>query len=426
MHASHDNTPVFVGIDWADREHAICLVRPDGTTDHQTLQHTPEAIGDWIASIRRQFPERAILIALEQSHGALVNALREFENLELYPLNPKQLARYRESIYPSGSKDDPHDAELLARFLQKHRETLRPDAILDDESRRLDELSKLRRKLVEDRKVLWQKLQATLKQYFPQLLTWCPGKSWEDVLLAVLRRWPDLAKLKRAHPRNLRRFLGEHGVRNEQQQTDWIDPIRPAQPLTQDACLIEPLAQYAQSLGRQIEELNKSIAQFEKQLEETAARHPDGELFRSLPGAGKVMAPRLMAAFGSDRSKYQSAEQIQAQSGIAPITQKSGNSWIVFSRFACPKYLRQSFHEFADLARRFSDWSRAFYNMKRAAGMKHHAAVRALAYKWIRIIFRVWQTRTPYSEARYIEQLRRKNSPIIKFLENQQNQEETP
>jgi hypothetical protein len=109
-------------------------VRPDGTTDHQTLQHTPEGIGDWIASIRRQFPERAILIALEQSHGALVNALREFENLELYPLNPKQLARYRESIYPSGSKDDPHDAELLARFLQKHRERLRPDAILDDES----------------------------------------------------------------------------------------------------------------------------------------------------------------------------------------------------------------------------------------------------------------------------------------------------
>jgi len=426
MHASHDNTPIFVGIDWADREHAICLVRPDDTTDHQTLPHTPEAIADWIASVHRQFPHRVILVALEQSQGALVNALREFAELELYPINPKQLARYRESIYPSGGKDDPLDAELLARFLQNHRETLRPDRTLDEESRRLDELSKLRRKLVDDRKVLWQKLPATLKQYFPQLLTWCPGKTWEGVLLAVIRRWPDLAKLKRVQPKTLRTFLAEHGVRNEQQQTDWIHNIRPARPLTQNACLIEPRAQYAQSLARQIEELNKSIAQFDKQLEETAARHPDGQLFRSLPGAGKILAPRLMAAFGSDRSKYQSAEQIQSQSGIAPITQKSGNSWFVFKRYACSKYLRQTFHEFAEFARRFSDWSRAFYKMKRAAGMKHQAAIRALAYKWIRIIYRIWQTRIPYSEARYIEQLRQRNSPVINFLETQENPATTP
>lgn len=426
MHASHDNTPIFVGIDWASREHALCLIRRDGTADHQTLEHTPEAIADWVGRVRRQFPERPILVALEQSKGALVTALREFAELELYPINPKQLARYRESIYPSGGKDDPHDAELLGRFLQKHREELRPDQTRDEESRRLDELSLLRRKLVDDRKVLWQKLQDTLKQYFPQLLAWCPGKAWEDVLLAAIRRWPSLAELKRAHPRVLRRFLAEHGVRNEQEQTDWINNIRPAQPLTRDACLIEPRAQYAQSLARQIEELNQSIAQFDKQLEETAANHPDGELFRSLPGAGKVMAPRLMAAFGSDRSQYESAEQIQAKSGIAPITKKSGNSWFVTKRYACPKYLRQTFHEFAEFARRFSDWSRAFYKMKRAAGMRHNAAIRALAYKWIRIIFRVWQTRTPYSEARYIEQLRQRNSPVINFLETNENPAETP
>jgi transposase len=426
MHASDHNSPVFVGIDWADREHALCIARPDGATARQTLEHTPEAIAAWVAQVRGQFPKRPIRVALEQSKGALVNALRQFAELELYPINPKQLARYRDAVYPSGSKDDPHDAELLARFLMNHQEQLRPDAPLDDESRRLDELSLLRRKLVDDRKTLWQKLESTLKQYFPQLRGWCPGKSWEGVLLAVIRRWPSLAELKRAHPRILRRFLGEHGVSNEQEQTEWINNIRPAQPLTGDACLIEPRTQYAQNIARQIEQLNQGIAEFDERLEEAAANHPDAQLFRSLPGAGKVMAPRLMAAFGSDRGQYESAEQIQAKSGIAPITKQSGKTRFVLKRYACPKYLRQTFHEFAEFARRFSDWSRAFYKMKRAAGMKHNAAIRALAYKWIRIIFRVWQTRIPYSETRYIEQLRQKNSPVINFLETNENPAETP
>jgi transposase len=428
MKSSADTMPcVFIGLDWGDRQHALCLVWPDGSREHTAIEHTPEAIAKWIAQVKRQALGQRILIALEQSQGAVMNALLGCEGLELYPINPKQLARYRESIYPSGAKTDPKDAELLAEFLEHQHHKLVPFSAGDEQTRRLDEMSKLRRKLVDDRKTLFQKLQSTLKLYFPQLLVWCSATPQNGMLLTILRRWPSLKQLQREHPKTLRKFLAEHGHKDAERQTAWIQTVREATPLTEDLCLIEPRATYAQSLARQLAELNKSIAEFEKQLDEASACHPDGALFRSLPGAGAVLTPRLIAAFGSDRARHPSALSMQKKSGIAPITKKSGQSWLVLSRIACPKSLRQTFHEFAEYARRFSEWSRAYYTMKRAHGMNHHAAVRALAFKWIRIIFRMWQTRTPYSETMYMEQLQSRNSPLLAYLNpTEQTSEKSP
>jgi transposase len=425
MKSSSDTRPcLFIGLDWGDRQHALCLFWPDGSRECTSLEHTPEAIAKWIALVKRRAVGGRILIALEQSRGAVMNALEGFEGIELYPINPKQLARYRESVYPSGAKTDPKDAELLAEFLEHRHEKLAPFEADDELTRRLDEMSRLRRKLVDDRKTLFQKLQSTLKLYFPQLLAWCPATPQDGLLLALLKRWPSLKELQREHPKTLRKFLAEHGQKDAERQTAWIKTVREATPLTNDLCLIEPRATYAQSLARQIAELNTSIAEFETQLEQATGAHPDGALFRSLPGAGAVITPRLVAALGSDRTRYESAEELQNKSGIAPVTKQSGQTRLVLSRLACPKYLRQTFHEFAEYARRFSDWSRAFYAMKRAGGMAHHAAVRALAYKWIRIIFRMWQTRTPYSEAMYMQHLQSRNSPLLAYLNPTEQSEE--
>jgi len=126
---------------------------------------------------------------------------------------------------------------------------------------------------------------------------------------------------------------------------------------------------------------------------------------------------RLIAAFGSDRDRYHSAEEVQCYSGIAPVTRRSGKTLHVSSRYACPKFLKQTFHEFADHARKWSRWSAAYYRQKREAGCKHQAAVRALAFKWIRIMFRLWKTHSTYDETRYIQQLKQTNSPLVKYLE---------
>ena len=142
------------------------------------------------------------------------------------------------------------------------------------------------------------------------------------------------------------------------------------------------------------------------------AVHPDAFIFRSLPGAGPALTPRLVAAFGTQRERYASAAELSAWSGIAPVVERSGKQeWIHF-RWACPKFLRQTFHEWAGHTLDNSVWARAYYQQQRAKGQDHHAAVRALAYKWIRILFRCWKDRKPYDEQLYLSALGKHGSPL--------------
>jgi len=167
-----------------------------------------------------------------------------------------------------------------------------------------------------------------------------------------------------------------------------------------------------------IKELNKSISQLDGMIEQAFQQHVDAHLFGSLPGAGKVLAPRLLSAFGSSRDRFANASEVASWSGIAPVTIQSGKSRVVVKRMACCKYLRQTFHEFADFARVWCPWSKAYYRLQRAGGMKHNAAVRKLAMRWIRILFRVWKDRTPYDAEKYLSVISRKNPKIKPFLEN--------
>ncbi len=409
---------VFVGIDWAENEHVVCILADDGPPTHHLLPQDPEAIAECVASLKARFPGRTIGIAVEQSRGALMHVLLGFPGLALYPINPKQLAHYRTAFSPSGAKNDPGDALLLATFLREHQGRLRRLVPDDPATRKLARLVELRRREVEERKRTVQQLTACLKLYFPLVLQLFGSRLTGKLVPALLKRWPSLAELKRVHPKTWRKFLAEHGVRSHDQQTELFRQIRAAVPLTTDEAITLPQGLYAQSLARRLVELSDSIAAFDEQIAAVVATHPDEPLFRSLPGAGDVLVPRLIAAFGSDRSRFENAQEVQTASGIAPVTKHSGKTRQVVKRFHCPKFLRQTFHEFADQARKWSPWSRAFYRMKRAAGFRHQAALRALAFKWIRILFRLWQTRTLYNENQYLNQLRRRGSPILQFLES--------
>lgn len=412
--STHEAFAAWVGLDWADQKHAVCVL--DGTSQlEQELEHSPEAIAAWAADLRRRFDGRPVAVALEQSRGALIYALMQYEHLRLFPINPKQLARYREALSVGGKKDDPADARLLARFLRDHQDVLRVWKPDDAQTRELGRLCELRRKMVEDRKKTVQQLTATLKQYYPQALE-VAGELHQPQALELLRRWPTLQALQRAHPGSVRRCFSRSGRRNQEKVEALVETIRAFQPLTEDQAVIRPNALYAGLLVKQIEQLNRAVSSLDEQIAHRFAEHPDAVVFRSLPGAGAALAPRLLTACGSDRQRLEAASNLQAYAGIAPVTERSGASCRVHRRYACPKFIRQTFHEFADQARRWSPWSKAYYQLLRERGKKHHAALRALAFKWIRIIFRMWQTHTTYDEAKYLEQLKKNGSPIAKRL----------
>lgn len=402
----------WVGLDWADQRHEIRLQAADSPRiEAFTVEQKPEALHAWIAQLRTRFPQGRIVLALEQSRGAVIYALMNYDCLLLYPVPPKGLARYREAFASSGAKSDPTDAGLLLELVRTHRDRLRAWQPDDALTRQLRLLVEHRRRTVADRTRLTNRLTALLKTYFPQALEWA-GDLRTPAACQFLCAWPTLEGLQGASRSQLRRFYHDHRRLSAEDLKKLFQQIDRGQPLSRDRALVEASALMTQTLAAQLEAAIAAVEKLDQALAELFGQHPDQDLFSNLPGAGEALAPRLAAAFGSDRHRFQSAEELQRFAGVAPVTEASGKMHWVHWRMACPRFLRQTFHEFAAASTHRSLWARAYYDRQRQRGASHHAAVRALAYKWIRILYRCWQTRTPYDEKLYLEALRQRRSPL--------------
>lgn len=416
MKQEQEEFAAYVGIDWADQTHFLSLCEPGSEkVERFKLDHKPEVLAQWISDLQRRFPGRRLAVALEQSRGALVYALMNYEFLVLYPVNPKALARFREALYVSGAKDDPIDSDLLLELVTKHRDRFRAWQPDDELTRTISLLVEYRRELVDTQTGLTNRLSDLLKLYFPQALDWA-GDLATVQACDFLRRWPTLAAVRQATTIELLQFYSVHGCRKAALVEQRLRQIETAQSLTTDGAVITTSVTMVQATIAQLRPLMDSIKQMDKQIAELFAQHDDHELFSSFPGAGAVFAPRLLSAVGANRDRFTAAEEIQQLSGIAPVIERSGKTCFVHRRFACPKFLRQSFHEYAAQSIRWSPWARAYYDRQRQRGNGHHAAVRSLAFRWIRIIFRCWQNRVPYSEETYQQALRRRGSQLSQLI----------
>jgi transposase len=240
---------------------------------------------------------------------------------------------------------------------------------------------------------------------------WKAGLQARWVRLGRACSSPTLQQLQRAKPETVERFFREHNSRSETRIQERTEAIRSAVAAVEDTALLEAGAAATASLVALLKTLNDSIASFDRQIAELFPKHPEADLFAGLPGAGPVLLPRLLVAFGTRRERFQSASELAAYSGIAPVTKQSGKSKSIHFRRACSAFLRQTFHQFAAHSVAKSQWARQFYDQQRDKGKRHHAVVRSLAFKWIRVLFRCWQDRTPYDEARYLEALQRRRGP---------------
>jgi transposase len=284
-------------------------------------------------------------------------------------------------------------------------------------TRKLAGLSEKRRNLVDHRTDLVNELHATVKTYYPLAETLL-GSEMNTLMAAdFLARWPELARLQAAQLQTIREFLYKHNSRSERKIQERLDAIKNAQPLTTDRALIEPASALVLALAGMLKALHKSIAQFDQAIDEAMDQHPDAPIFRSLPGAGPALAPRLLVAFGTQRDRFDSAEQIAQLYGIAPVVIQSGNSRSVHMRHRCPKFGRQTFHENAGCAAKSEPWARSYYQRQRQRHEdKHHRACRALAYKLIRIYFACWKNRTKYNSEVYLNALRKNASPLAALV----------
>lgn len=377
----------LMGLDWATDKHDVQLLET-GTEkpEHLVLKHSAESIEKWVGKLRERFGEEArIAVCLELAKGPIVSALEKYDMFVLYPVNPASLAKYRQTWAPSRAKDDPSDALLLLELLRRYPDKLKPLKRESTELRTVARLVEVRRSLVDDRVRLTNRLTASLKCYYPQVLEWFDDKN-TLVFIEFIARWPSLDAVKKARDSTLEKFFFDHSVRHKRVIDARINAIRESIPLTNDPAVLVPEILNVQTLVEQLRIQSSAVRKVDAELEERSAKLPDYNLFASLPGAGPALAPRLVVAFGEHRDRFPSAQAVAQHVGIAPVTERSGQKAWVHKRNLCNKFLRQSLVEWAGQTIPRSFWAGAYYRQQRAKGASHQVAIRALAFKWIRVL----------------------------------------
>ncbi|AZQ84545.1 IS110 family transposase [Colwellia sp. Arc7-635] len=408
----------LIGIDWADKKHDICEHPVDSEKYHYSIiKSKAEALHEWAMNLKKRYPNQQIAVVCELKKGPLIYALAKYSHLTLFTINPSTVAKYRKAFTPSGAKDDPSDALIQVEILTLHMDKL---SVIEPESaamRSLTQLVEYRRNLVQDSVDLSNKITASLKNYYPQALEWFKEKD-TFIFCDFISKWPSLAHAKRAKKQTLLDFFNSHNSHYAHVNEARILGIKSAMELTEDTGVIEPNQLLVGVLIAQFKVLLKGIQSLNKVIKKAYKAQDDNVIFDSLPGAGQQFSPRLLVAFGSKRDRYNDASELQKYAGIAPVIERSGKKMWTHWRYSCPTFLRQTFVEWAGFSIRYSFWAKAYYEQQKSKGKPHNSIIRSLAFKWIRIVFRCWKTNTPYDESKYLEALKRRGSPLLKFAIN--------
>jgi transposase len=402
----------WIGLDWGHKEHAFALQAAPGAREEGTLPNTAEALHAWLRALAQRFGGRPVAVGLETSRGAVIHALLQYPWITIYPINPVTSARYRKAFTPSGASDDLPDARLLLELVRDHTAKLRPLEPEDPQTVQLAGLVEARRDLVDRRTQVLNQITSLLRAYYPQALA-LVGDLDTELAVDFLERWPDLLTLKPVKPGVLQRFYYAHQLRRPELLEERLQLVRQAVALTDDDARVSVAVLQLRCLLDQLRALRKHLARFDQAIKTVFAAHPDAALFRDLPGAGPVLAPRLCVAFGTLRTLYPDPASLQKHAGVAPVREKSGASCWTHWRWQAPVFLRQSLVEWAGLTVEYSAWAKVYYERMRAKGKGRHVILRALAFKWIRVLWKCWQTRTPYDEAAYLRQLAHRKSPYV-------------
>ena len=411
-----DERKYLGALDWACDHHDVVVVDGKGVSVCELrFAHTADGwqhLRDKLAAFTPLAPTGSgLAIAVETNQGLAVEQLLA-AGYTVYPVNPKSAKRYRERKAPTGVKDDRRDAWSLADALRVDGHGWKPLAPDDPLVTELRLLTRDESALIEQRTGLINQLQSALRDYYPAALEafadWtCPG-TWTFVAT-----FPTPSALVKAGRRRWEKFLHAHHLWREATAERRLEIFARAELLQGSPAAVAAKTMLALSLVRVLQTLQAQLLAYRRAIDERFARHPDHDLFGSLPGAGKKLAPRLLAEIGDQRSRFERAAGLQAYAGTAPVTFQSGQIEKHLVRRACARPLRCTVHLWANHSRRKCPWAQAYYRAHRDRGQSHACALRCLGQRWLKILWRMWQDGTRYDEARHTHNQRRHGSWVV-------------
>ena len=392
---------VIIAIDWADEKHDFRILR-DNHEETKVISNDLFAIQDFFWSLQCN----SIAVVIESCQSALMNLLLSMNTLDVYTVHPTTSSKFAKTFHISGAKSDRSDTKALLELYLKHPDKVnKADSSFSKGS--LKKLNLRRRNLVNDRTSLTNQLTALLKIYYPQALKVVGNHLYAEIFMEFLDKYPSPQSVLNAHQIGITKFFNKRSTSSKKTK-ERVKALRSSIVVVHDEDELDCYVFEARQFCERIKSLNEVIKAYEKKILKIYTEHEDYELFHSFPGAGPSIGPRLMAFFGDDRERFQSVEEVLKTSEVAPVTIQSGKMNIVRRRFLCDRFTQLSFVEFANNSIRSSIWAHEFYYHKKALNMPHFCILRALAYKWIRIMYRCWKTRTNYCEKTYLQVLEKR------------------
>ena len=382
----------YAGFDWARHHHAVVVVDSHGqiVADFE-FKHSLEG---WQSFQEQTAPWPNLAIAIETNQGAAVDQLLQ-RGYTVYPVNPVASESYRKRKAPSGTKTDHFDGWGLADALRVDGHGWKQLQPMDPLTHQLRLLCQDEVSLIEQRTGFVNQLQQALVEYYPAALDafddWTCPSTWDFII-----EFPTAQALVGAGKRRWEKFLHTHKLWRSETAEKRLSVFAQADQFRISEPIIQAKSRLALSLCKLLRTLQQQLDEYRGQIEALFQSHPDHDLFGSLPGARKVLAPRLLAAIGTDPQRYGSHQVLQCFAGTAPVSYESGQIKKAEIRWACDKFLRHTIHLWADCFRKASVWGQTYYQKKRQQGMSHACSLRCLGQRLLKIVFKMLTERKPY------------------------------
>jgi transposase len=391
---------VFVGIDWAAQQHAICVLDQAGEpVTAFEVAHTAEGFDQLTSRLRRLGPPAGLAVAIERPDGRLVDHLLEAGH-PVVPVSPNQIKAWRDAEVLSGAKTDAGDAMVIAEYLRLRLHRLRVLQPFSPETRALRAVVRARTDLVDQRVAASNQLAACLDAFWPGALQVFADVD-SEIALAFLERYPTPQSAAHLGEARMRAFCVKHGYCGRRPAAELIARLRAAPAGLAGGPEAEARRDAVLAMVKVLRALNAAIKGLDRSVAAHLGEHPDAPIFTSLPRSGQINAAQVLAEWGDCRPAYDCPDAVAALAGAAPVTKQSGKHHAVAFRWACNKRFRVAVTTFADNSRHASPWAAKRDADARARGCDHPHAIRILARAWIRVIWRCWIDQVPYDPAKH-------------------------
>lgn len=389
---------MFVGIDWASRRHELCVVDRTGAVVAQFgFAHSEHGITGALERLAALGPSSELPIAIERPDGLLVDRLLVAGH-EVVPIHANAFHAARPRWEGAGSKSDVGDAFRLADLLRTDRHRLRPLRPLDQATRELQALVRLRDDHVAARIAATNQLAALLGQHWPGAAA-IFARLDSEITLDFLERYPTRQSTARLGEARLAAFLRRHSYCGRRSPSELLARLRQA---PQPVHVLDPevVAELVHAQARLVRTLLATIADLDRAIAATLDQHAKAQLLKPLPRVGTISLGQLVAEVGPLLDRTTSADETAALCGTTPITKRSGQQRAVTFRYATNANARKAITLYADNSRHASPWAERIYRDARARGCRHPHAIRILARAWLRVIWACWHSNTTYDPTR--------------------------